>query len=449
MPEHPGNRILQRRMTRRDFLWLMSAASAGVAVPALHGCATDPVTGEQRLMLMSEAQEVAIDRQQAPHQFSNDYGVLRDAAVSAYVKEVGMGVARVSHRPDMPYDHHVVNANYINAYTFPGGTMACTRGIMVEMEDEAELGALLGHETGHVNARHSARRYTKGVLASLALGGLGIAAGQSEQLSGYSNLIYAVSAVGATALLAHYSRENEREADALGLEYMVKAGHNPEGMVGLMDHLRAMSDHEPNAIEAMFSTHPMSQERYDTARREARERYGAAMDRTTRRERYMDQTASLRRLKPVIEKEREGEALMAKERPSEAAKHFEEALRREPEDYPGLVLMAKAQSAQGRHREAQRYLEAAREAYPEEGQAIHLSGVNQLALDNPEAALAQFQRYESLLPGNPNTVFLQGVAYEGMQNRRAAATRYQRYLEQVGTGTPQGRFALQRLQQWQ
>ncbi|MCG5514654.1 MULTISPECIES: M48 family metalloprotease [Ectothiorhodospira] len=450
MDAHPGNRILQRRMTRRDFLWLMSAASAGaVVVPQLQGCATDPVTGQQRLMLMSEQEEINIDKQHAPHQFSNDYGLLRDARVNRYVSEVGTSVAEVSHRPHMPYSHNVVNANYINAYTFPGGTMACTRGIMVEMDDEAQLAALLGHETGHVNARHTARRQTKGILAALALGGIGIAAAQSEQLSGYSNLIYAVSAVGATALLAHYSRENEREADDLGLQYMAEAGQNPEGMVELMDMLRGMSDRQPNALETMFSTHPMSQERFDTAQREAQSRYGDSLGRNVRRERYMDNTHDLRRIKPAIKEMQAGEERMAQEQPRQAEEHFAKALRQVPDDYPGLVLMSKAKSAQGQHREAQRYLEQARASYPGEGQAVHLSGINQLAMNRPDAALDHFQRYERMLPGNPNTVFLQGVALEGMQNRQAAAQQYRRYVQQVGTQTQQGQYAVQRLQAWQ
>ncbi|MCG5514082.1 M48 family metalloprotease [Ectothiorhodospira shaposhnikovii] len=449
MDHNPGHRIFRRRMTRRDFLWLMSASTAGaVVLPSLKGCAVDPVTGQQRLMLMSEQEEIAVDRQHSPHQFSNDYGLLRDNRVNNYVTQVGNSVAEVSHRPHMPYSFNVVNANYINAYTFPGGTMACTRGIMVEMEDEAALAALLGHETGHVNARHTARRQTTGIIAAVVLGGVGIAAAQSERLSGYSNLIYAVSAVGATALLAHYSRENEREADALGLEYMSRAGQNPQGMVDLMDMLRGMSDRQPNALETMFSTHPMSQERFDTAQREASSRYSADLNRNVGRERYMDNTASLRRIKPAIKEQQAGEARMARNQYAQAERHFATSLRQAPDDYPGLLLMSKAKTAQGQHREAERYLQQARSAYPDEGQAIHLSGINQLAQNRPDVALSHFQRYERILPGNPNTVFLQGVAHENMQNRQAAAQQYQRYIQMAGTQTEQGRYAAQRLQSW-
>lgn len=440
--------IFKRQMTRRDFLWLVSASTASTVVGGqLSGCAVDPVSGQQRLMLMSEAQEIAIDQQHAPHQFSNDYGVVQDAAINRYVTEVGKQIAEVSHRPHMPYSYQVVNANYINAYTFPGGSMACTRGIMVEMEDEANLAALLGHETGHVTARHTARRQTQALLATVALGGIAMAASRNDRLPGGDQMIYAIGAIGATALLAHYSRENEREADSLGLEYMAKAGHNPQGMVDLMDMLQSESRRQPNALEAMFSTHPMSNERFNTAQREAQERHGGAMTRNIRRERYMDNTASLRAIKPAIKTLQEGETHMAKKEYAKAEEKYQQALRQVPEDYCGLVLMAKCQIAQERPKEAQRYLEMARTAYPEEGQALHLKGITHLALNQPEAAVANFQEYERHLPGNPNTQFLLGVSYENMQNRPAAARHYQRYLQQAGDNQ-QARYAATRLQQW-
>ena len=449
MDTHPGLRVFRRRMTRRDFLWLMAATTSGaVAVPQLTGCATDPITGERRLILMSESEEIAIDGQYAPHQFSNDYGLVRDDDLHHYVSGVGTSLAEVSHRPHMPYSFNVVNANYVNAYTFPGGTMACTRGILVEMEDEAALAALLGHETGHVNARHTARRQTRGIFAAMVVGGLGIAAAQSDRLAGHRDLVYAISAVGATALLAHYSRENEREADSLGLTYMAEAGQNPQGMVDLMDMLRGLSDRQPNALEAMFATHPMSDERFATAEREAREHHPGALGRNVGRERYMDNTAELRRIRPAIKDMQAGEAAMARRDYREAETRFRSALEQVPDDYAGLVLMAKCQSALGRHREAEGYLARARAAYPEEGQAIHLSGITQLALNRPDTALAHFEQYERQLPGNPNTLFLRGIAHESMQDRVAAARLYQRYLRAAGD-TEQARYAARRLQSWQ
>ena len=255
-----GERLLRREMTRRDFMWLTGVATAGASVPLLSGCAVDPVTGERTLVGLSEGQEVALDREQSPHQFSNDYGAADDARLNAYVTDVGNRLAEISHRPDMPYNYRVVNANYVNAYTFPGGSMATTRGIMLEMENEAELAGLLGHEIGHVNARHTAERAGRSMLAQAAVLGATVAASTSENLGKYAGYIQLGGSVGASALLSKYSRDNEREADALGMEYMTQSGYSPEGMVDLMDMLRSQHARQPNLLETMFSSHPMRDE---------------------------------------------------------------------------------------------------------------------------------------------------------------------------------------------
>ena len=107
------------QLTRRDFLWMTSMASAGV----LMGCAANPVTGKSQLMLMSEEQEVNIDKKQSPHQISSDYGNVQDQALNAYIDRTGKNMAKLTHRPHMPYNFHSVNAVYINAYAFPGGVV--------------------------------------------------------------------------------------------------------------------------------------------------------------------------------------------------------------------------------------------------------------------------------------------------------------------------------------
>jgi len=130
--------------TRRHFLWLLSMSAAGAAV----GCAANPVTGKSQLMLVSEEEEIQIDRQQSPFQFSADYGQILDKSLNDYVRGVGQSMATRTHRSHMPYSFRGVNATYVNAYAFPGGSIACTRGILLSLENEAELAGLLGHELG-------------------------------------------------------------------------------------------------------------------------------------------------------------------------------------------------------------------------------------------------------------------------------------------------------------
>jgi predicted Zn-dependent protease len=199
-------------LSRRQFMWLTGLAAAGVAA----GCATNPVTGSTQFMTVSEEEEIQIDRQYSPMQFSDDYGPVQDAALNAYVSGVGRAVASRSHRPNMPYSFRVVNATYINAYAFPGGSIACTRGIVAGLNDEAELAALLGHEIGHVNARHTAEQMSKGTVSNILVGGLSIIADVAAP--GLGQVASALGGFGAGAFLASYSRDNERQADALGTD---------------------------------------------------------------------------------------------------------------------------------------------------------------------------------------------------------------------------------------
>ena len=435
------DRIYTGKLTRRDFLWLATVSTAGVVT----GCATNPVTGQRQLMLVSESGEISADQQNSPHQFSSDYGAAQDQALNNYVAQVGSALSGVSHRPNMPYTFRAVNATYVNAYAFPGGSIAATRGILLELKNEAELAGLLGHEIGHVSARHTAERMSKGMILSGILTGAVI---YSDSRGGdWTDVVNIGGQFAAGALLAHYSRDDERQADALGMEYMAKAGYNPEGMVGLMEVLVGLSDHKPSAIEMMFATHPMSDERLQTARDKTSVEYQAMASLPFYEERYMDETANLRAMREAIETLQKGEKAMAEKKYSQAQSHFSDALRLAPEDYAGLVMMSKCQLALNSASEAKYYAEKAKEVYPQEAQAVHLTGVANLNLKEYEAAYNEFDAYERMLPGNPNTIFLKGVTLEGMQDKQGAAQEYYRYLQSVNEGE-QAEYAYQRLVGW-
>jgi predicted Zn-dependent protease len=441
MPHHLGDRVYKRKLSRRDFLWLATLSTAGIAT----GCAVNPVTGDRQLMLISESQEIALDQENSPHQFSSDYGPVQDQSLNNYLTQVGNNMAARSHRPNMPYSFRAVNATYVNAYAFPGGSIATTRGILLELENEAELAGLLGHELGHVNARHTAERMSKGLLLQglLAIGTVYL---ESEHEK-WAALAAGLGGIAAGALLAHYSRDDERQADALGMEYMTRAEYSPEGMVGLMDVLRSMSKHKPNAIEMMFATHPMSEERYQTAVEASRTKYQVAQNYPLHKERYMDNTANLRKIQGAIESLQDGEKEMMKEQFSEAEKFFGTALRQAPRDYAGLLMMAKCQLAQEKPDRARRYAELAKEVYPTEPQAHHISGISKFAKNDFGSAYEDFDNYERMLPGNSNTIFFKGVTLEGMQNKQGAADEYYRYLQVVNQGN-QAEYAYKRLVEW-
>jgi predicted Zn-dependent protease len=427
-------------LTRREFL----ACSALTSAALVTGCAIDPVTGRQQLMMVSPEQELAIDRRSSPHQISGDYGDVQDPKLIAYVDGVGRGLARFTHRPQMPYRFHPVNATYVNAYAFPGGTIGVTRGILLGLPSEAALASLLGHEMGHVNARHTAEQMTKGTLTNLILAGASAYIGSR---TGYGQLASDLGQVASGALLASYSRDNEREADALGLKYMVDAGYGPQGQVELMELLRSLRKEKPSALELMFSTHPMSEERYQTVVRTVNGMSPSVKGLPLHRERYLDNTASLRTMSGVIEELQKGEKAMGGKKYGEAEGHYSRALKGAPGDYAGLLMMSKCQFVLERFGEMDRYAEEAQAVYPTEAQAYNVGGRAKMERKKFEAAYADYSRYGELLPGNPETIFYKGYCLENMGRREEAAGQYRQYLQRVNRGQ-NAQHAVRRLREW-
>lgn len=434
-------------LSRRRFLLLTGAAGLGASTLTLTGCAVNPVTGRQEFMLMSEQEEISIDKTQAPHQFSSDYGPVQDAALQNYITYVGLELAKNTQRPLMPYSFRVVNANYVNAYAFPGGSIAATRGILISLDNEAELAGLLGHELGHVNARHTAARMSRGTILNAALGGVSMVTGQQPGQGGLGDLIQQVGEVGGKMLLASYSRDNERQADALGMAYMVDARYSAKGMVGLMDLLRSLQRQSPSALELMFATHPMSDERFAKASQTAESTFAHSGNMPLQRERFMDKTARLRAIAPTIQALEKSEQLMGKKDFAGATSLLDVALKKTPDDYCARIIMAKCQLAQRLPEAARPHLEKATQIYPAEAQGHNLLGMTYLQTKQPDKALEQFGSYDKLMPGNPGTAFLQGYSHEMLGQRDQAAGYYRTFLKQVNQG-PQAQYAYSRLAQW-
>ena len=241
---------------------------------------------------------------------------------------------------------------------------------------------------------------SKGQVTQMAVSGL-------AACRDYGGVVgQAASALGqlstGVCYLASYSRDNEREADALGMEYMVKAGYSPDGFVGLMQMLKGLSHHKTGITELFFATHPMSTERYDTAVKTAQTKYAGFDDQPIYRERYMDRTAGLRKIKGAIDAMQQGSTEMSQERYQAAESQFRHALRLAPEDYAALVMMAKAMMLQDKYKEGLKFSEQAQEVYPGEAQAVHLSGMGKIRLKQYAAAYEDFAAYRSRrCPGTP------------------------------------------------
>lgn len=212
-------------------------------------CATNPVTGQRQLALISEAQEIQMG-QQAAQQVAREMGLYNDQALQDYVNRVGLRLAADSERPDLPWEFRVVDDPMINAFALPGGKIFLTRGILSHFNNEAEMASVLGHEIGHVTGRHSVEQISKQQLAGL---GLGIAMILSPQAAQYGDL----AGAGLQLMFMKFSRDHERQADDLGLRYMVREGYDPNQMPPVFDVLDRISQVEGGgAMPEWASTHP-------------------------------------------------------------------------------------------------------------------------------------------------------------------------------------------------
>ena len=236
------------------------SALLGTCLLALVACATNPVTGKQDLVLVSERQEQALG-QQAHAQTLQQYRVYQDTALQQYVDAVGQRVAAVSHRQDLTFTFTLLDSSEINAFALPGGYIYITRGLLAYLNSEAELAAVLGHEIGHVTARHGVRQASSAQAANIGAGVLSIF------LPGLRNPGLQQSlGLLSTAVLRGYGREHELEADRLGVEYLAAAGYDRDAMFRvvrilknqqLLDAQIAQSEgREARAYHGVFSTHP-------------------------------------------------------------------------------------------------------------------------------------------------------------------------------------------------
>jgi len=422
--------------------------SASLAGPIFFtGCAIDPVTGKKQLMMVSQQQEIGIDKQQSPFQFSSDYGITKDAGINQYISDVGKGLLPNVHRPGMPYNFQCVNATYINAYAFPGGTIAVTRGILLKLDNEAELASLLGHELGHVNARHTAEQVSKGQLSSLLVAGLSIVA--STQSSGLGDLTQQLGALGQGLFLSKYSRDNEREADSLGNEYMVKAGYPSKGFVGLMEMLDSLHKEKPSSAQILFSTHPMSTERLTSAVQREQGIYLNSNNSPLHRERYMDSISFLRAKKKGIELLQQGEKHMAKKEFDKAQATFKKSLRKLKNDYTAHVLMAKCLMLKKEPAQALSYADTAKKLYPAEVQSYYIAGLASKELKKYTIAYKNFDTCDKLLPGNPQMSFYKGYCLDKKGDIEPAANNYITYLKMINSQPNEySNYAYNRLKKW-
>ena len=243
-------------------------------------CARNPATGKRELMLVSESQEIAMGKENDPAIVAQ-MGLVADEGLQRYVSGLGLTLAKKSERPNLPWTFRVLDDPTVNAFAVPGGFIYVTRGILVHMNSEAELVTVLGHEVGHVTARHSAAQMSKQQVA-----GLGMMAGMvlAPELAQYAQ----AAQQGLGMLFLQFGRDDERQSDELALRYMLRTGHDPRQAPQMFTMLSRISAASPSGkVPAWASSHPDPEDRRGSMERAVAAIPAESLGRIVNREGYL------------------------------------------------------------------------------------------------------------------------------------------------------------------
>ncbi|MBE0486471.1 M48 family metalloprotease [Marinobacter sp.] len=394
-------------------------------VLTMAGCAVNPVTGKKQLSLIPESQELALGAEQyTPTQQTQGGRFYLDPELTVYVREVGMKLARVSDRPDLPYEFVVLNSSVPNAWALPGGKIAINRGLLVKFEDEAQLASVLGHEIVHAAARHSVQRMQQGMLISAGVAGLGFALSDNE----WAALIMGGAAVGAQLALAQYSQSDELESDHYGIRYMKAAGYDPQAGVELQElFLKLSQGRDSSWLNNMFATHPPSARRVQENQALVQQ-LGAGGYRG--RDVYQRRIAKLKELQPAYDAYDEAMKLAAEGKMKAAMDAINKAIRQESGEAKFYALRGRIYENQKQRDKAQADFDKAVALYPEMFEYQLYNGLNAYELNNLDKSRDHLERANQVVQTSIAYLRLGDVAKR--QHRRDDAMRYYSRAAEAG-----------------
>jgi predicted Zn-dependent protease len=409
-----------------------------IALLALTACSVNPVTGERELVLVSEQQEYAIGQEQyKPAQQSQGGVYVLDPELTIYFRQVGEKLAKVSDRPDLPYEFVVLNNSVPNAWALPSGKIAVNRGLLIELEDEAQLAAVVGHEIVHAAARHSAKRMQSGMLASAGLAGAGIFLKDTD----YKEVLIGGAAVAANLTMSKYGRDHELESDHFGMQYMSRAGYDPQAAIELQQtFVRLSQGQKSDWLSGLFASHPPSQERVEENRKTAQGLGGTYRG----KEAYQKAIKRLLKTKDAYAAHDEGRALLAKGNATQAQSLADKAISIEKDEALFYALRGEAKQKLGKEADALKDFDKAVALNPEYF-ANHLNrGLAQQAKGNLAAAEADLKKANALLPTSYGYMALGNLA-EQRKDTNAAIGYYQTAASAAGNTGQSARQQLARL----
>ena len=417
-----------------------------LATGVLSGCAVNPVTGERELTLVSDAQAIAIGEQQyAPAQQMQGGEYAVDEALSEYVNEVGQKVAAASGVP-LPYEFVVLDQSVPNAWALPGGKIAINRGLLSEMNSEAELAAVLGHEVAHAAARHGAQRMERGLITQgLVLGSM-IAVGGGE----LGVLTMQGAQLAAGLMTQKYSRDAEREADYYGTRFMAKAGYDPQAAVDLQETFVRLSKgrtaKSAGFLEGLFASHPPSTERVENNKRLVKELRADGFNQgQLGRDVYAARLSSLRAAQPAFAAFDEAQKSYADKDLDAALASVNQALKLDFEQPSFHALRGAIRYQQSRYADAITNFDRA--VNRDDGYFVYYlqRGLTHKKAKNPNSAKSDLDRSVQLLPTSVAYNALGEIA-ESEGNMDAARQYYARAGEDKGQAGQAARANLVRVE---
>ncbi|GMG86092.1 M48 family metalloprotease [Biformimicrobium ophioploci] len=423
-------------ISRKLFLGLGLSTTIGVAVT---GCSVNPVTGEQELSLMSPAQEIAIGERQYPLNQQQQGGAYSlDPGLQRYVSSVGKKLARVSDNPTLPYEFVVLNNSEANAWALPGGKIAINRGLLMRLDDEAELAAVLAHEIVHSAARHSAQAMSRQQVLGVGIAVLGATTQDSE----WGDIASQAGALGGAAYIARYGRSNELQSDEVGMRYMSKAGYDPQGAVRVQEKFLALSrGRESNAFEALFASHPPSAARVEANKRHATQLPAGG---TTNRDAFQSAMRQLNRGRGAYLAYDDARRAAGKKDWDLALKYLQRAQQMQPREGAFFALEGDIQFARNDYQSA---LAAYNRAVSENPQLFSnwlARGMTRTRLGQYSAAEKDLTRSLGLLQTAAAYLFL-GETMEARGDRNGALRNYQMAAQDPGNVGKQARARMQQL----
>ena len=405
-------------------------AALSIVVLSMAACQVNPVTGERHFQIYGSDWEQQVGAQMyQPLKQSQGGDYVLDKELTAYVQNVGNRLAKHAKRgSELDFEFSVLNNSTPNAWALPGGKIVINRGLLTELDSEAELAAVLAHEIVHADAAHGARQQSTGMLAQVGAIASMVVLGSTVEDSNVRELAMLVPAVGAQLIMQRYGRDAERESDEYGMEYMAQAGYDPQGAVDLQKtFVELSSERREDWLSGLFASHPPSRERVENnIETAARLPKGGEVG----RERFLQKTAHIRKTQPAYEAYNAAGAALKKNDISEASRQLRKAQTIEPREPLFFALEGDLHKAKDKERRAIQAYQKSIRANPDFFYGYLRTG--QLEYDRGQfnSAETALGRSTELLPTS-EAYYLLGMIEKRDGNREQAV----KYLTQAAQST--------------